>query len=66
MEGALGSRPSTTFRTLKIPKLRGQYFDMLLNMLYSKTYLTDSIARLKVLKLPLAIKSSAVRSRTTF
>ncbi len=66
MEGALGSRPSTTFRTLKIPKLRGQYFDMLLNMLYFKTYLTDSIARLKVLKLPLAIKSSAVRSRTSF
>ena len=33
---------------------------MLLTMFYIESYLTDSIARLKVLKLPLTIRGSAV------
>ncbi len=52
MEGALGSRLSMTFQTCQIPKLRGQYFDMLLNMFYLESYLKDGVARAKIVELP--------------
>ncbi len=41
-------------------KLRGQYFDMLLNMFDIESYPTDSVARAKVVELPLTLWSSAV------
>ncbi len=65
MEGALGSRLSMTFQTCQIPKLRGQYFDMLLNMFYLESYLKDGVARAKIVELPFRLDVFAVRSRTS-
>ncbi len=57
-DGVLAGKLSMPIQTLKIPKLRGQYFDMLLNMFDIESYPTDSVARAKVVELPLTLWSS--------
>ncbi len=57
-DGVLAGKLSMPIQTLKIPKLRGQYFDMLLNMFHIETYPTDSVHRAKGCELPLTLSSS--------
>ncbi len=65
-DGVLAGKLSMPIQTLKIPKLRGQYFDMLLNMFDIESYPTDSVARAKVVELPLTLWSSCGCKRGLF